>query len=378
MDKEIRTRGGVLGKSVSLLLTAILFIAFSGCSDKKQQNPADKTPTAAIAATQTPKATVKPTEVPTKTPAAKTVEISVREYPSLFTLFGISELTERDAGVPLDCIKLMQAQTDLDNEAFYKSGAYVTLHATEAASATVFITLACPDAVNGASGYSLRYCMNKAYEDPDLEADSVDLDMECEDPLQTLQEFVFDIELEKGENKLYLFQSTANHAGTWRISVTSLKLELSAGDITLPQAQEKEKNVIDFPAEGLVLDTTNYSELIGIQTEATKDEKAQSGQNFGYFDAGASISYVLNVKKTGKYEIGYRIAAPEGTGILEVYLDGKEADSVDIDEITGDYQNWIDFAEKTEIELTEGEHTLKFASGARGYNVSFFTVLPKK
>lgn len=80
----------------------------------------------------------------------------------------------------------------------------------------------------------MLYSVNQGPEDAKLDPEILALDNEASEPLQTLQEFEFEIELEKGENKLYLFQSTANNSGAWRISVTSLRLELSAGDITLP------------------------------------------------------------------------------------------------------------------------------------------------
>ena len=374
---KMKKKHVIFVKCMSLFLIAVFALSFAGCSGQKDAKKATAAPTAAVTAKPTAKQTEAPVEVPTKAPAAKTVEISVKENPSIFTVFGTAQLAESDAGVPKKCIKLMQNREDLDNEEFYKSGVSITLNASEACSATVYITLACPDAINGASGYSLLYCLNKEYENPELEADRIDLDMDSLEPLQTLQEFVFDIELDKGENKLYLFQSTANNDGGWRISVTSLKLKLSAGDITLPKEPEREKNVIDFPAEGLVLDTANYDELIGVQAEPTKDEKSQSGQNFGYFDSGASLTYVLNVKKTGKYEISYRIASPEGSGALDIFVDDEEVGSIEITEKTGDFQAWTDHDEKTEIELTEGEHTLKFTSAESGFNISFFTVLPK-
>ena len=202
----------VFVKYMSLLFITAIAFTFAGCSAQKDAKKATAAPTAAITAKPTVKQTEAPMEVPTKAPAAKTVEISVKEHPSLFTVFGTAQLVERDAGVPKKCIKLMQKQEDLDNEEFYKSGVSILLDASEACDATVYITLACPDAVNGASGYSLRYCLNKEYENPELEADAIDLDLDSLEPLQTLQEFIFDIELEKGENKLYLFQSTANNS----------------------------------------------------------------------------------------------------------------------------------------------------------------------
>ena len=82
-------------------------------------------------------------------------------------------------------------------------------------------------------------------------------------------------------------------------------------------------------------------------------------------------------KKGQKYEISYRIASPEGSGALDIFVDDEEVGSIEITEKTGDFQAWTDHDEKTEIELTEGEHTLKFTSAESGFNISFFTVLPK-
>lgn len=375
MNKK-RKKYSVLTRAFLLFSAVILALSFSACSGGTDAD-AEKTPTAA-AATPTPQETAKPTEAPTEPPPENTVEITVEKYPSLFTIFGeATTLAENDAGVPYPCIKLEQSDEDLFNEEYYNSGVYITLNASEECSAVVYVTLAAPDAVNGASGYMLKYCMNEEFEDPDLDPDYVDLDMECLEPLQTVQEFVFDIDLRQGENKLYLFQSTAGEHGGWRISVTGLRLELSAGDIALPEVEEKPKNVIDFPAEGLVLDTTNYDTARGIRPEDTTDEKTQSGQNFGYFDVGAELTYVLNVQKAGTYEISYRLSSPDGTGVLEVYVDDEEAGAMENSENTGDYQAWIDLEDKTEIELSEGEHTLKFSVTESGFNISYFTVLPK-
>ncbi len=221
-----------------LLIAALLAMTLAGCSGEDTEEQTSPAPTAAQTATPTAKATEPPTqaptEAPTKAPVAKTVEISVKDHASLVAVFGSTQIVSTDAGVPMKCIKLMQAQADLDDDEFYKSGAAITLNASEACSATVFVTLACPDAINGARGYSLLYSVNQGPEDAKLDPEILALDNEASEPLQTLQEFEFEIELEKGENKLYLFQSTANNSGAWRISVTSLRLELSAGDITLP------------------------------------------------------------------------------------------------------------------------------------------------
>lgn len=187
MNKK-RKKYSVLTRAFLLFSAVILALSFSACSGGTDED-AEKTPTAA-AATPTPQETAKPTEAPTAPPPENTVEITVEKYPSLFTIFGeATTLAENDAGVPYPCIKLEQSDEDLFNEEYYNSGVYVTLNASEECSAAVYVTLAAPDAVNGASGYMLKYCMNEEFEDPDLDADYVDLDMECLEPLQTVQAF---------------------------------------------------------------------------------------------------------------------------------------------------------------------------------------------
>lgn len=66
---------------------------------------------------------------------------------------------------------------------------------------------------------------------------------------------------------------------------------------------------------------------------------------------GAELTYVLNVQKAGTYEISYRLSSPEGTGVLEVYVERRRGrrqwKTAKIQETIA----WIDLEDKTEIEF---------------------------
>ena len=108
------------------------------------------------------------------------------------------------------------------------------------------------------------------------------------------------------------------------------------------------------------------------QNEGTSD--VGGGRNLGYMNTGGSVTYFVDVARTGLYNFTFRYAGNSGNGgRLEVIEDGESTGSFAQLTNTGDWQNWQTLA-TIQVPLTAGEHRLKIYIANGGCNLNWFDI----
>nr|WP_315222017.1 carbohydrate-binding protein [uncultured Flavobacterium sp.] len=115
------------------------------------------------------------------------------------------------------------------------------------------------------------------------------------------------------------------------------------------------------------IEAENYSMTFGTQLENTTD--TGGGQNVGYFDVNDILEYNVTVSNTGNYNFDIRVASLEKSGRLNLLVDNNYQKSIDLP-ITGGWQNWQ--TSSTTVNLTQGNHKLKFEIVKDGFNLNWF------
>lgn len=105
------------------------------------------------------------------------------------------------------------------------------------------------------------------------------------------------------------------------------------------------------------------------RTESCSD--TGGGLNMGYMDAGGTITYYVDVEKTGYYNLTFRYAANASPyGRYTIYVDGAEAAKQAVFTSTGGWQNWRTSA-PVAVPLTKGEHFFKITITGGGSNLNW-------
>lgn len=169
------------------------------------------------------------------------------------------------------------------------------------------------------------------------------------------------VTLEQGLTKLQISAQVGGFNINW------FKVESLATEAVAPRSETV------FP---LVIRAENYSEMIGVQKETTKD--IGGGFNVGYIDAGDSMSYATSSVRapfTGKYKVSYRVASLNGGASLVLNELGTTTTlgTVDVPK-TGGWQNWITV--DTEVTLSEGEHQFSIFAKSGGANINWIQIEP--
>jgi beta-glucanase (GH16 family) len=141
----------------------------------------------------------------------------------------------------------------------------------------------------------------------------------------------------------------------WNDKVTSLVISTNTAASTLIQAE-------------------NYSNMQGVQTEATTD--TDGGLNVGYIDAGDWLAYSPIVFPTsGTYKIEYRVASLSGGGKLSADLN---AGAIVLGELavpsTGGWQNWTTISHN--VYVNAGTYTPGIYAVAGGWNLNWIRITP--
>ncbi len=149
------------------------------------------------------------------------VEINTEQFPAITTFSGEGCKIAADAGTAgKEAIYLSHAADPKTDEARHADYATVKLDAASAGNTVVRLTLVCPDHVNGAFGYILRYRVNNGeWKDADLSAvnDHFDFDYDI------------NVAFNAGENTIDFAQGQQNDAG-WRIDILRIAYNQPSGD----------------------------------------------------------------------------------------------------------------------------------------------------
>lgn len=95
----------------------------------------------------------------------------------------------------------------------------------------------------------------------------------------------------------------------------------------------------------------------------------EGGFNIGYTVAGEWTAYSVNIQKTGKYDIIFRVASPNTTGKVHAEIDGTNVSTALTVPKTGNYTTYTNLVKK-DVTLTAGDRLLKVVVGTAGFNIS--------
>jgi hypothetical protein len=128
------------------------------------------------------------------------------------------------------------------------------------------------------------------------------------------------------------------------------------------------------PPPGTLIQAESYSNMAGVQTEATTD--AGGGTNVGWIDAGDWMAYSPIVFPTsGTYKIEYRVASLNGGGRLSLDLN---AGAIVLGELavpsTGGWQNWTTISHN--VTVNAGTYTPGIYAVAGGWNLNWIRITP--
>ena len=93
-----------------------------------------------------------------------------------------------------------------------------------------------------------------------------------------------------------------------------------------------------------------------VKAEACADEGG--GLSLGYCEPGEWLTYKVNVKQSGKYDLRARIASERDTGAFQVLMDGQVIADFPAQASTGGWQSWKT-TDPIQVNLTAGEHEMK-------------------
>jgi len=100
------------------------------------------------------------------------------------------------------------------------------------------------------------------------------------------------------------------------------------------------------------------------------------GYNVGWTAAGEWLTYSINVVKAGNYIFTSRVASEVSTGSYKIEIDGvNKTGNISIAS-TGSWQTWTN-SKSQEVELTEGNHVLKFVVINGNFNINSISVFEK-
>lgn len=100
------------------------------------------------------------------------------------------------------------------------------------------------------------------------------------------------------------------------------------------------------------------------------------GYNLGYVASGEWLNYTLNVQATAIYQIGFRVASANGSGNIQVSLDGRPFCSVNTP-FTGGWQSWQTVT-ISNLALATGPHLLRLDFQVGGQNLNYLQVTKQR
>ncbi len=123
---------------------------------------------------------------------------------------------------------------------------------------------------------------------------------------------------------------------------------------------------ITYAAIPGTIQAEDYTDMFGIQTEATTD--VGGGLNVGWIDEGDWLDFAVDVSTTGNYLVKLRGATPNGPDVCDILIDNNTVGNINIDNTQG-WQEWETF--ETTVSLTEGLHTLRLSAATTGFNINW-------
>jgi endoglucanase len=129
-------------------------------------------------------------------------------------------------------------------------------------------------------------------------------------------------------------------------------------------------NKINYTALPGKVEAEAYSSMFGIQLEDCSD--IGGTKDVGYFDPDDYIEFKVSVATAGNFTIDYRLATANGSTGFEVLIDGVKVDAFAVPN-TGGWQSWKTYTSPS-FALTAGNHSLRFKSIGKEWNINYFEV----
>lgn len=157
-------------------------------------------------------------------------------------------------------------------------------------------------------------------------------------------------------------------------------INYTPGDITASDRGALE-GFSNFAVENLVsaptwheipgkIEAEDHTFQYGISTENTSD--AGGGLNVGWIENGDWLEYAIenNTPET-EYQINFRLASPNSTGRIDLYLDNEKIGNIIVPN-TGSWQTWNSV--DTELSIAQGKHYFKVVAVSGGFNINYFEI----
>ena len=155
-----------------------------------------------------------------------------------------------------------------------------------------------------------------------------------------------------------------------------IRLKILAGPFNLNWFSFDDSVSVGIPIPGYV-EAEDFVYQEGISLEMTEDEGG--GQNIGYLDSADYVDYIINVNKTGLYDLSYR-AASDGSqdyangGTIKLLLMedsvGEELHTVSFPATNG-WQDWVTFNNFPKIHLESGDKKIRLLFTKTPFNLNW-------
>ena len=144
----------------------------------------------------------------------------------------------------------------------------------------------------------------------------------------------------------------------------------------------------DFDVNGVGEGNTTYNES---DTENHGDSdyrkgtgvdlyKKATGVIVGYNQAGEWLEYTVKVASTGKYDMKASVASANSTSSFKLSMDGKDiTEEIAVPQATSGEDNYDEYnTVEAKVELTEGEHILRFTVTGDWMDIDFIEFADEK
>ncbi len=122
----------------------------------------------------------------------------------------------------------------------------------------------------------------------------------------------------------------------------------------------------------ITIQAENYSNMSGVQIEATSD--TGGGDNVGWIDSGDWMSYAnITFPTTGSYIVEYRVASLNGGGMLSLDLNGGQTVLGQLSiPSTGGWQNWTTVSHT--VNVNAGTYGVGIYAVVGGWNLNWLRI----
>ncbi len=175
----------------------------------------------------------------------------------------------------------------------------------------------------------------------------------------------------EGKTLVLHLQEDMYYGGTIRLSVSDSEIYSEAQKLDdFSNLTVTNKLPVRYNVPGRI-QAENYYYNNGMVSETCTD--AGGGQNMGYANPGDYMDYLLNITKTGYYNVNYRVASTNSSS--QIIIRKSSGDSfVPIDTVsipnTGGWQTWRTVTSK--VYLEEGRFTLRIFVRSGEFNINWF------